>query len=196
MKRLTLLSKILITKITLAIIVFFIFGLLKLSIFLFMVLLALCIFFRHQKNDLGQKKSLDIGIISCPISGTIDDVLYEIDGVKIIIKLKSLRNIGIYMPMDGIIEMVSGDNVKENEFEIIIRDESMRQLKMKIIPQLSLFGAKFFLRSGDIIHMGAIMGFFNFSGKVVIEMPLNNDILVKKGDRVTAFKTLLSNFKE
>ena len=68
-------------------------------------------------------------------------------------------------------------------------------VKIKIFGLSAFRKPEVFVRAGDRASTGGLIGYLPYGGKIVISVPKLAEILVKPGERVTSFQTLLAKYK-
>jgi len=165
------------------------------KVFLLMSLVAavFVILFRKKKIDYQEKASLDENIISSPITGRFLGEKNGDEYKELSFLVFPWNNYGLHMPINGeFFAYAHNDGL----LQISIRNNKDKILKLKFKTAGDFKKARVFTRSGDNGQLGAIMGYLPFGGKVVIQLPKSCDILIKKGDNVHSYQTLLGSFKD
>ena len=155
---------------------------------------------------------VDDGIIS-PADGTIifieeaiEEEYYKDNRLKISIFM-SINNVHVnFFPIDGIVEYVGYHEGKylvaklpksstDNEHNTVVVRKNERDTVL--FRQIAGFIARrivSYAEVGDIAEQGKEMGIIRFGSRVDLYLPLDIQVAVKVGDKVTARKTVLAYF--
>ena len=178
-----------------------------LILILFLTLLLTIIFFRNPSREIAYKKN----VIYAPADGVVSSV--EVIREKEYLKKKS-RRIKIFMnifnvhrnraPFSGDIDLVmyKKGSLKaafreiedSNEQFIISLKTPFGSILLKQVAGLIARRIICSLKKGDKIKTGSIFGMIKFGSSVIIYLPLDVNINIKKGDKVKAGLTEIGNF--
>ncbi len=77
--------------------------------------------------------------------------------------------------------------------QIILNTTKLGRIKVVIIDNYFFYRARLWGRPGDLISLGASIGYLPFGGKVVIEFSDKMNVLVKESDTVQTSRTLIAS---
>jgi hypothetical protein len=157
-------------------------------VWIFFILL-LVFLFRKKKLDLNSKRTLEPNMFYSPVSGTVSKVRLSSEKIQVVIRSRVFNNYGVYLPINGLVE---SKNIENDEINTVLIVESQK-IFLKQTPLFKLFKGIIYVSSGDRGMLGANIGYLPFGGKTVIELPKRSEVLVREGDKVESFQTLLSN---
>ena len=167
-----------------------------LLLFIFTFIVAIYFWlFRKKRNDLDEKKMLDANTVVSPTNGTLESIETSSDVKRLTIKMGRFRNYCLYMPVNGEVSNFQTDD-KLNQRSLAIKTIGKKSVVMNFFARIPKTSGKVLLRTGDRGSLGATVGYLPFGGKVVIEIPSDSEILVKKSDKVKAYSTFLATFKD
>lgn len=182
---------------------------LYLILFLFWTFLIATFFlFRIKQFDISDKRFIESNVITSPVTGTFVEERLTAENKVLVFKIYPWQNYGIHMPVNGefLDYFVSSEplnflkfaSLKLNVYKVesTIKLKLGSKIKMSFVSILKIKKANLFTRGGDRGVLGSIMGYLPFGGDVIIEVPLESEVLVKQGDKVLSFQTILGSIRE
>ena len=154
----------------------------------FLFVIFIIFLFRKKRFDLNRKRILEPNIINSPVSGVVSHISTSEEKVEIVIRSSPFNHYGVYLPISSLVE---SRKIDKNEIEIILVADTQK-ISLKHTSLLNSFKGVLYVNSGDRGMLGANIGYLPFGGKTVIELPKRSVILIKEGDKVESFQTLLS----
>ncbi|MFN8369446.1 MAG: hypothetical protein U0T83_02340 [Bacteriovoracaceae bacterium] len=142
-----------------------------------------------------------------PVSGKILNILNMKDQPRVCIQmvLSVKKEYGLYLPMHGEVVNLEHNrsqrrwrfrknlkNVLKKGTLFKFKSENNLKWELQLIPCWLGLRPKLYLQNGDGGKTGANFGFFPFGGSVLIYLPTECVVKVKKGDLVAAHETILA----
>ncbi len=159
------------------------------TLFIYVLIVLLLIFlFRKVPFEINDKRTLESNVYVSPVSGVVKNIYKSELKCFIEVKIGPLNEYGIYLPLGTTISSTNFDK-SQSLVEFNFKDQALR---LSFNSLTSYFPCKLFIESGDRGSLGANIGYLPFGGKTVIELPKDSKVLVKEGDQVKSFQTLLA----
>lgn len=153
--------------------------------------------------------------VLCPISGYVSKLYSPLVGPyskkSVCIEISSSLHFetGLFLPTksevqefildtkDGIINLgyLDYNYLKQNLINclsIVFNDKHKNKIVLEFPRRMFLPWPKIWMMPGDRGKVGANIGHLPFGGKVYLYLPINYEILVTKGDKVTATSTMIA----
>lgn len=196
----------LITKLILLVFALWFFSFKTLLGVTFVFCLPLFYIFRQKKMNVLEKRTVEDNILLSPVTGKFVGEIERNGKKQLLLKVGFLDGFGIYFPFCGDVDFYFEDvkpykwggffKLNRSKVQTKIKSKNNKKIKLKFKSLMDLNKAVVHVRGGDRGLSGALLGYLPFGGKVVIEMPIDSKVLVKKGDKLFSTQTLLANLKE
>ncbi len=154
------------------------------------VIFVLFLFFLFRKVpfEITDKRTLESNVYVSPVSGTVKNIYKSDLKCFVEVRVGFLNEYGIYLPLSTAISSTNFDK-SQSLVEFSFKGQALR---LSFSSLTSFFSCRLFVESGDRGSLGANIGYLPFGGKTVIELPKDSEILIKEGDKVKSFQTLLA----
>jgi hypothetical protein len=168
-------------------------------------LLLLIFFYLFRKDRLSTSKlrAVDKNILLSPVSGTIFGQTSDLSNSQLSFKIPCWKYYGVNSPVAGVVlsYLESSESYKfaglipitASKKQILLNTEELGRVRLIILDRYLWFAGKVWARSGDIVSMGATIGYLPFGGKVVIEFSNKLNILVEVTDDVDSSRALIAS---
>ena len=176
---------------------------------IFLLYLAGVFLFRKSKNEYHLEISHPQGMVFSPIHGKLVEIkkgmIHPTLGGKfweLNFKIPFGGETGLYLPLEGeIMDMVlSKDNSLKgtdgiNYPSLLIKSREKVSMGLSFRPGYLGLAPQFFVNSGDRGKASANFGFFPLGGRVLLYLPGNCEILVKKNSIVSPGENFIAKIK-
>ncbi len=181
-------------------ILLWLFGFNLLFLWLLIVFSLVFFMFRKKSVDLASKRSINKNIIASPVNGKFIGFDNNENSKILKFRVYPWHNYGLYLPIEGEI-LGSIDHSKpgleqEKSNFTLLKSKLGKEIKIYYDSFLHLLSPRVFIKEGDRGIVGGLYGYLPFGGEVIVELPAECEILIKKGDNVISTQTLLASFKE
>lgn len=166
-------------------------------------LIILLYLFRKDRVSSSKLRGVDRSILLAPVSGVVLSQTGDSANSNITFKIPFWKYYGINAPVAGAVlsYLESSESYKiagiipvtATKKQILFDSKELGRIKLTVLDRYFLFPGKLWARSGDIVSMGAVVGYLPFGGKVVIEFSNKLNILVKLGDDVSSSRALIAS---
>lgn len=152
--------------------------------------------YRKKQVDFAEHRALEDNLILSPVSGVFEEIYEKNNSKRIVIRMYPWDSYGIYMPFYGQVNNFYHKSTQRtfgnSKTVLEIGSNLVKKVKLKI--KTNFFNKPIFhIASGDRASRGAFLGYFPLGGKILVEVPVECDILIKKGDKVLSQQTILAS---
>jgi hypothetical protein len=171
---------------------------------IFLISLALILFFfRIRPPEFKGDDIFKDGIYYSPVNGKVGTISKDEKNYYITLIVPWWRSCGIYLPIKSEVQLVDHivskngyryhiDYQKEYSRSIVSFVNGDTKYKISFVKCLLGCWPTFYLKSGDRGQALAQIGHFLFGGAVIVEIPIDHNICVKKGEKAFAGESIVA----